>query len=294
MFSTVKEPHTANSVVRTDFPGLSQVKSIVAFASAKGGTGKSTLATNIAAVLAIKGRKVGIADAELEAPSVAPMLGVPRLRLSAANGLIEPASGPFGIRIVANDPTADEPPVSFADEEVQMDAGAGSDAGASRMFASLEDLLGRTRFGALDLLLIDLPPGFRHVLRLCQLVARAGVVMVLPASASAATAVRRSLEKAQRKGVGVIGLIENLQGFYCGNCHSVRPLLPRADLGALARDFNVPILGRVPFDSRLAEACDTGRSFVRDYPDAPVTKLIYEAAQALWAAVSAPHPAPRS
>jgi MinD-like ATPase involved in chromosome partitioning or flagellar assembly len=91
-----------------------------------------------------------------------------------------------------------------------------------------------------------------------------------------------------------LGLIENMQGFYCGNCHSVRPLLPRSDIGALARDFDLPILGRFPFDSRLAESCDTGRPFVREYPDAPVSKLINEAAQALFAAASAPVAAPPS
>ncbi len=286
----MKEPQEVDRAVQTGFPDLSQVKSIVAFASAKGGTGKSTLLTNVAAALALKGRKVGIADAELEAPSVAAMLGLRRVRLISANGVVEPASGPFGIRLVANDPVADVPPVNFADDDLHLEAVAGSEVDASRMFTSMEDLLSRTRFGALDLLLIDLPPGFQHAVRLSKSIERAGVVLVLPASASAAAAVRRSLEIAHRKGVRVIGLIENLQGFYCGNCHSVRPLLPRADLGALARDFEVPILGRVPFDSRLAEACDNGRPFVRDYPDAPVTKLINETAQALWAAVSAPHP----
>jgi ATP-binding protein involved in chromosome partitioning len=224
---------------------------------------------------------------------VAPMLGLPRVRLISTNGVVEPASGPFGIRIVANDPSAEGPPVNFADD-LHLEPAAGPDGDGSRMFASIEDLLGRARFGALDLLLIDLPPGFQHAVRLCQSIERAGVVIVLPASASATAAVRRSLEIAHRKRVRVVGLIENLQGFYCGNCHSVRPMLPHADLGALARDFEVPILGRVPFDSRLAEACDNGRSFVREYPDAPVAKLINETAQALWAALSAPHPAQRT
>ena len=288
MSQIVKESQAAEYADQTRYSGLAQVKSIVAFASAKGGTGKSTMVAGFAAALALKGRKIGIADADFDAPSVAPMLGLPRMRLISATGAVEPANGPFGIRIIANDPAADEPPPNFAGDEAHLETADRSLPHANGDFISIEDLIARARFGALDLLLIDLPPGFKHAMRLCDSIERAGVVVVLPASATATTAVRRSLEQARRKGVRILGLIENMQGFYCGNCHSVRPLLPRSDIGALARDFDLPILGRFPFDSRLAESCDTGRPFVREYPDAPVSKLINEGAQALLAAASAP------
>jgi ATP-binding protein involved in chromosome partitioning len=283
MSEIVKELHPADRAVDTDYSGLSQVKSIVAFASARGGTGKSTMVTNIAAALALKSRKVGIADADLDAPSAAAMLGLGRVRLISARDGVEPANGPFGIRIISNDSAAGQPPINFATEAWEPNGIPHDDA---EEFKSLEDLLARVQFGVLDLLLIDLAPGFRNAVRLSQLVDRALVVMVLPASGISVGAVRRSLEESRRKGVRVIGLIENMQGFYCGNCHSVRPLLPRADVGALARDFDLPILGRVPFDSRLAESCDNGRPFVREYPDAPVTKLINEAAAALAGALA--------
>jgi ATP-binding protein involved in chromosome partitioning len=291
MSQIVKEPPAAGSADQTRYPGLAQVKSIVAFASAKGGTGKSTMVANFAAALALKGRKIGIADADFDAPSVAPMLGLPRVRLISATGAVEPANGPFGIRIIANDPAADEPPPNFAADDAHPEAADSPLVRESEEFTSLDDLIARARFGALDLLLIDLPPGFKHAIRLCDSIECAGVVVVLPASATAAAAVRRALEQARRKGIRILGLIENMQGFYCGNCHSVRPLLPRSDIGALARDFDLPILARFPFDSRLAESCDSGRPFVREYTEAPVTKLINEAAQALLAAASAPNAA---
>ena len=286
MSEILKEP-PANSAVDTPYPGLAQVKAIVAFASAKGGTGKSTMVTNFAAALALKSRKVGIADADLDAPSAATMLGLARVRLISAVGGVEPANGPFGIRVIANDPAAGQPLMNFAADDGGWEPNGTAHDNAEE-FSSLDDLLTRARFGALDLLMIDLAPGFRHAVHLSQLIERAGVVMVLPASGISIGAVRRSLEQARREQVKVIGLIENMQGFYCGNCHSVRPLLPRGDVGALARDFNVPILGRIPFDSRLAESCDNGRPFVREYPEAPVTKLINEAAAALMAAFATP------
>jgi len=288
MSQTVKEPPIAETAGQTPYAGLTQVKGIVAFASAKGGTGKSTMVANFAAALALKGRKIGIADADFDAPSIAPMLGLPRVRLIATGGAVEPANGPFGIRIIANDPEAAEPPVNFALDDSYPEPAGSPFADEAAQFTTLDDLLARARFGVLDLLLIDLPPGFIHAVRLCQSVERAGVVMVLPASATAAAAARRALEQARRTGVRILGLIENLQGFYCGNCHSVRPLLPQSDIGALARDFDLPILGRLPFDSRLAESCDTGRPFVREYPDTPVSKLINEAAQAMLSAALAP------
>ena len=281
MSEILKEP-PANSAVDTSYPGLAQVKAIVAFASAKGGTGKSTMVTNFAAALALKSRKVGIADADLDAPSAATMLGLARVRLISAVGGVEPANGPFGIRVIANDPAAGQPLMNFAaDDGAWEPNGTARDNGEE--FSSVDDLLTRARFGALDLLMIDLAPGFRHAVRLNRLVARASVVMVLPASGISVSATRRSLEQARREQVKVVGLIENMQGFYCGNCHSVRPLLPRGDVGALARDFNAPILGRIPFDSRLAESCDNGRPFVREYPEAPVSKLLNETAAALMA-----------
>jgi ATP-binding protein involved in chromosome partitioning len=295
MLESVKEPQAADNGVETAYPGLAQIKAVIAFASAKGGTGKSTMVANFAIALALKGRKIGIVDADLDSPSVPSMLGMPRVRLLSAKGAVESVSGPFGIRVIANDPTAVEPPPYFAsDTELEpgdLRVGDVHLGDESTQLTSIEDLLARAHFGPLDLLLIDLPPGFKNAVRLHREVERAGVVIVLPSSASAAAAARRSLEVARREGVRILGLIENMQGFYCGNCHSVRPLLPRSDLGALVREFDLPILGRMPFDSRLAESGDNGHAFLREYADAPLTKLINETALALWTTVSAPRPA---
>jgi len=289
MAATVKEQEAAPGHLETPSAGLAQVKAIVAFASAKGGTGKSTIVANFAAALALKGRKIGVVDADLDSPSVPPMLGLPRVRLTRSQGSFEPASGPFGIRIVAGDPAASQAPAVFALDEL-IEAGSGV-ADQPEQFSSAEDLIAQTRFGALDLLLIDLPAGFRHAVRLAQSVERTAVVIVLPSSASGAAAVRQALEPNRRKGLRMLGLIENMTGFYCGNCHSVRPLLPAPDIGALARDFDLPILGRFPFDPRLAESCDSGRAFVKEYPDLPLSKLMNEAAHNLLVAALAPPPA---
>jgi ATP-binding protein involved in chromosome partitioning len=294
MAETVKESDLAQGQVETPYGGLAQVKAIVAFASAKGGTGKSTIVANIAAALALKGRKVAVVDGDFDAPSLAPMLGVPRVRLTHTQGALEPASGPFGIRIVANDPLAAETPLLFGLDNSRPEPVDFPPEDHLGQFTSVEDLIGRTRFGALDLLLVDLPPGFKHAVELSESIERTGVVIVLPSSASGATAVRHVLQQARRKEMRILGLIENMAGFYCGNCHSVRPLLPSADMSALGRDFDLPILARFPFDPRLAEACDNGRAFLREYPDLPLSKLLNEAAQTLLTSASAARAAART
>ncbi len=97
---------------------LSGVGATIALASARGGVGKSMLAVNIAAALALKGRKVAIVDADLNSPSIAAMLGMkPQRRLPMIEG-IEPAAGPHGLRVVSSDqlPGGEAPPMSFAQD----------------------------------------------------------------------------------------------------------------------------------------------------------------------------------
>lgn len=268
-------------------PGaLAQVKAVVAIASATGGTGKSTLAANLALVLALKKRKVGIVDANFETPAIATMLGVARVTMLDVGGALEPASGPMGIRLIANDPEANRAPISFADDPFTQPLNGSEHALGFGQELSLESILEKARLGALDILLLDTPAGFSHLASLASRLPEPGVVLVTTPSALCVTATRRVLTQARSAGIRILGLVENMQSFYCGSCQSVRPLLPRTDVAGLARDFDVPVLGRLPFDFRLAECCDRGRVFTREYPDAPLTKLLNELAQNLLAALN--------
>ena len=108
---------------------LSGVGATIALASARGGVGKSMLAVNVAAALALKGRKVAIVDADLNSPSVAAMLDIkPQRRLPMIEG-IEPTAGPHGLRIVSSDqlPGGEAPPISFAQEADQLDGNNGGE-----------------------------------------------------------------------------------------------------------------------------------------------------------------------
>src|SRR5262249_47485740 len=125
------------------------IKTIVAFASARGGTGKSSLTVNLAVALALKGRKVAILDADLASPCIATMLGMRRIQAFQASGVIEPAAGPLGLRVIGSDllGSGTSSPVSlFENEDV---APVAPEPVAMTDSERLRQLLSETRFGPL-------------------------------------------------------------------------------------------------------------------------------------------------
>ncbi len=263
------------------------VKAVVALASARGGVGKSSLAVNLAAALAVKGRKVGILDADLNAPCVATMLGMRRIQAFAVAGLIEPAAGPLGLRLIGIDllGAAGSAFVEAPEaEDADLVSRESAEPDESQM---LRRLLAETRFGFLDLLLIDLAPGLDHFERISKLANLSGAVFVTQSSDVALRSIRPAIDLAARNATPLLGIIENMAGFYCGQCQSVRPLFPQGDTLGLRREFEASILGRLPFDPRLAESCDRGIPFIRQYADSPLAKKVLALAERLEQAVSA-------
>jgi ATP-binding protein involved in chromosome partitioning len=261
---------------------LAGVKHVLAIASAKGGVGKSALLTNLAAVLAVKGRKVGLLDADLNAPSVPAMLGMQRTRLFSIGGEIDPASGPLGLRLVASNLLAESepPPLSFTEgEPPAINNGARPEELTKPQM--LRRLFAQTRFGALDFLLVDVAPGLGEMDLVARIAPLAGIVLITHPSQLGVPGVKSALEVAARAATPIIAIIENMTSFYCESCHSVRPLLPQADLVGQLRGKGPAIIGRLAFDPRLAEACDRGAIFVKEYPDAPLAKQLAEVAARL-------------
>jgi ATP-binding protein involved in chromosome partitioning len=259
-------------------------KSIIAVASAKGGSGKSSIVVNLSAALALEGRKVAILDADLNSPSIVAMLGmkVPR-RFHSMDG-IEPGAGPLGLRIAASNLIAggEPPPMSFLEDESAPPASSNGHGPLEMSYsATLRRLLTQTRFGALDLLLIDLAPGLEQLFRIARIAPLSGTIVVTQPSEISVRASRAALEMALLCSTRVIGLIENMVGFNCDGCHSVRPLMPHGDLGAVASAAGIPVLGRLPFDPRLAECCDRGVIFVREYAETPLARQFTALAQSL-------------
>src|SRR5205814_374971 len=139
---------------------LGEAESTLLIASAKGGVGKSVIAVNLAGALALRGKKVAIIDADLNAPSVIAMLGMRQPRgLPLVEG-IQPATGPHGLRVVSSDLLSggEPPPISFIDNDAPARA-ASNGTSHFRQSDALLQMLTQTRLGAVDFVIVDLAPG---------------------------------------------------------------------------------------------------------------------------------------
>lgn len=274
---------------------LSGVGATIVLASARGGVGKSMLAVNIATALATKGRKVAIVDADLNSPSVGAMLGMkPPRRPPMVEG-IEPAAGPHGLRIVSSDQLAggEPPPISFAadfeDGAGDGDAGAAAPARPAELGYrdALARMLAQSQFGSVDLLIIDLASGLDRLHALASMMTVDGVLLVTHPSAQDTTAARNAIRIGRAAGVPIVGIVENMAGFNCDGCRSVRPLWPEGDLQGIAREASVPVLARLGFEPRLADSTDRGVPFVREHASTPIGKALAELANQVDAIVAA-------
>jgi ATP-binding protein involved in chromosome partitioning len=241
---------------------LREVRAIVAVVSGKGGVGKSSVTANLAGAFTLAGARVGVLDADLNGPSMATMLGVRGRTLTVSAGGVEPPAGALGIGVMSMD-------LLLAGDATPLTWDAPSQAEAHTWRGTMEanalrEFLADTAWGALDLLLIDLPPGTDRLATITGIVpALAGTVIVTIPSEVSRLIVRKSITVAQAVPAPVLGLIENMAGMFPG---------PGAE--TLASESGVPFLGRVPFDPALAAAADRGEPYVAVAPAAHALRSI--------------------
>jgi ATP-binding protein involved in chromosome partitioning len=239
---------------------LAEVDRIVVVMSGKGGVGKSAVAVNLAYGLARLGRRVGLLDADLNGPSVSKMLGLrgQPVRVTG-DGLLRAATGPHGILVQSMDFFLQ------GDQALDWDGPEGEAASLRSALeqAALGDLLGRTDWGELDFLVIDLAPGADRLPALGQWLPpfAAALAVAIPTQV-ALLAVERSLRRARDAGFPLIGLVENLGTSICAKCGAEGPLFRETVDAGLANELGVEVLVRIPFDARLAAAADQGRPFL--------------------------------
>jgi len=254
---------------------LDSTASILALASAKGGSGKSLLAANFAVAFALAGKKVGIVDADLNAPSIFTMLGVkPPMHLDI--GGIQPVAGPLGLRIVDSHLIAEglRPAFSFAGlGEVEAIAAASQPIEIGYA-ATLRRILFESRFGALDVLIVDLAPGLEHIYRLSAMLARTEFVIVSHPTVHSAHGAKETFEMHRQGRLRVVGVVENMLGFNCETCRAVRPLFPEGEMSRVAREAGIPVIARLPFDPRLGESSERGVPFLQGEPEMPLSKQL--------------------
>jgi ATP-binding protein involved in chromosome partitioning len=237
---------------------LGAVRRMLAIGSGKGGVGKSTLTMQLACALRAGGARVAILDADLNGPSQARMagLGVASL-VPGEDGLLLPRTA-SGIGVVSMG--------LVVPESQALDFDSVADGGAyvwraTREFALLGDLLAGIAWGALDYLLVDLPPGAERIPQYAEFLgpATAIVLVTIPSDLSRGV-VSRSIAALAKAPNRVIGYVENMKGYHCRDCGSIRPLFAESN----SIDLGIPCIGTVPFDPDLAAACDRGEPLPAD------------------------------
>lgn len=258
---------------------LKSVRHTVAIMSGKGGVGKSSITANLASTLALRGNDVGVLDADINGPSIAKMIGVRGAKVDYGDDGVKPAISPLGVRVMSMDLFLkdDETPVLW---EAQTQKDAFTWRGTMEISA-LREFLSDTEWGVLDYLLIDLPPGTDRLPNLIDLMPTLGgtIVVTIP-SAVSELVVKKSLTMAKRLlKTPVIGLVENMAAYVCADCGKAEDLFPSGNTEEMARQFEVPFLGKIPFDPRLSMAADNGSAFLEEYADTPASRSITEIAE---------------
>ena len=256
---------------------LASVQDVVAVVSGKGGVGKSVMTVNLAAALALSGRQVGILDADLNGPSVAKMAGVRGQQPVLGTAGVAPAVNTLGVKVMSMDLflPEDGTPVVW-EAPTQQDAYTWRGTVEA---VALRELVADTAWEALDVLLIDLPPGTDRIATVLDIMPHiSGFVIVTIPSEISQLIVAKSIEMSARIGAPVIGLVENMARHICAHCGEETALFPAGQVEALAARYGVPYLGDVPFDPRLGMAADTGTPFLMDHADTPAGRALQEVA----------------
>lgn len=234
------------------------IKNAIAVASGKGGVGKTTVAVNIAVILAKSGARVGLLDADIYGPNIPTMMGVDHLPTPIGDKLL-PAIA-YNVKIMS---------IGFMVKSDQPLIWRGP-----MLHTAIRQFLSDVDWGELDYLVVDLPPGTGDAaLSLAQtLPLSGGLIVTLPQQVSLDDA-RRGLEMFRQLDVPVFGIVENMS-------YLELPDGTRMDIFGegggkkLARESGVPFIGSIPLDSRVRVGGDSGQPVVISDPDSPVAKAL--------------------
>ena len=251
---------------------LPGVDTIIAVGSGKGGVGKTTLAVNLAIVLAKLGHRVGLLDADVYGPNVPLMLGISGQPKIGGDNRITPLEV-HGLKVIS---------VGFLNPGDKPLIWRGP-----MLHSIIRQFLGSVEWGQLDYLVVDLPPGTGDVsLSLIQTVPLTGAIVVSTPSDVSLQDARKAIEMFRQMKVDVVGMVENMSYFVCPHCHHQTDIFSRGGAEKTAAQFEVAYLGAVQLDPDLRKAGDSGKPVVLEGENSPSAQSLYEFARKVIARVA--------
>jgi ATP-binding protein involved in chromosome partitioning len=255
----------AHSVQRQLKP-LAGIKNIVAVASGKGGVGKSTVAVNLALAWAAQGARVGLLDADIYGPSQPIMLGLAGQRPGSPDGKTLTPLESHGVKAMS---------IGFLVDAEQPMVWRGP-----MVTQALSQLLSETRWGELDYLVVDMPPGTGDIqLTLSQRVPVSGAVIVTTPQDIALADARKGLRMFEKVSVPVLGIVENMSLHVCSNCGHVEHIFGAGGGARMAEQYGTTLLGELPLDAQIREEADGGHPTVVSAPGTPRARAYFEMAR---------------
>lgn len=248
------------------------IKNVIPIASGKGGVGKSTVSVNLALALSRTGARVGVMDADVYGPSIPTILGITSSPDVDEQNRITPVEQ-HGLKVVS---------MGFfmrPDEAVVWRG--------PMLHKTVQQFLGGVRWGELDYLLVDSPPGTGDVtLSLCQSIPITGAVIVSTPQDVALNVAQKAITMFKKLNAPILGLIENMSHYVCSHCGTREDIFGTAGARRLAEQLDLPFLGEIPLATAIRTASDDGQPIVLTQPDSPSAKAFIAAAERLAAQVS--------
>jgi ATP-binding protein involved in chromosome partitioning len=249
---------------------IPNVKATVAVASGKGGVGKSTVAANLAVALRMQGAKVGLMDTDVYGPSV-PILMGGESKPEVVEGKIEPPVE-NGIKLISM-------AYFLPKDEAVIWRGP-------MLHKTMQQFLGDVRWGELDYLVMDLPPGTGDIqLSLSQTVPLTGAVIVSTPQDLALTVASKAIAMFQKLNVPILGIVENMSYYMCPKCGHRDEIFGYGGAREAAKKLALPFLGEIPMDVKIRVESDGGRPVALD-ASTEYGKAFHEIARNVAAQVS--------
>ena len=250
---------------------LAGIRHVIAVASGKGGVGKSTTTVNLALGLAAQGLKVGILDADIYGPSLPTLLGL-HGRPQAEGRKLKPMQA-YGLRAMSMG--------------LLVDAETAMVWRGPMVMSAITQMMADVDWGALDVLLVDMPPGTGDAqLALAQGTRLSGAVIVSTPQDLSLIDARRGIAMFRKVDVPILGIVENMAHFVCPDCGGQHAIFGEGGARSEAARLGVPFLGAVPLTMELRAASDAGQPVTARDPDGPMGRIYQQIARSVLAGLT--------